>query len=294
MGRLRRSRPILFAILSLMKKRVLKKAPIEHWSYSSLMSLMRNPLAWYKRYVEKVHDMPSGPASFIGRAGHFALEHYYRGASKEEATERGLNYIRDIPDFEINFGTAKTKAAQKKKRKSMELEYLKAISFYLKRAPRYTVLGVEVVGVTRVDGLSLPIKAISDLVVESKIDSGAVDIVDHKFVASFTRKGTPKTMFVIQAIFNYYTVQELFNKPVKRFIIQECKRSKNSDGSSQMRQHIINFDDYKEEFVIFHKLLNDATDEITRKRVYLPNPSDMFEGENSFDIYRLGLVEDLG
>lgn len=271
--------------------RKLQKAPIEHWSYSSLMSLLRNPLAWYKRYVENVCDMPSGPASFVGRAGHFALEHFYKDVSKEEAIQRGLEYLRNVPDFEINFGTAKTKTAQKKRRKSMELEYQRAIWFYLRRAPRYNVLGVEAVGVAEIDGLALPLKAISDLVVESKIDKDAVDIVDHKFVASFSPYGAQKTMFIMQALFNYYTVGAMYDKPVKRFIIQECKRSKNKDGSSQMRRHIINFDECEEEFALFHKLINDATDEIIRKRVYLPNPSDMFEGENSFDIYRLGLVE---
>ncbi|MFC1730796.1 PD-(D/E)XK nuclease family protein [candidate division KSB1 bacterium] len=273
------------------QKKTLRKPPIEHWSYSSLMALMRNPLTWYKRYVEKVYDMPSGPASFIGRAGHLALEHFYKGVSKEESVERGLLYLRDVPDFEINFGAAKSKQAQKRKRKSMELEYLKAVGFYLKRAPRYNVLGVEAIGVAEVEGLALPIKAISDLVVESKIDKGAVDIVDHKFVASFSKHGANKTLFIMQAIFNYYTVGQLYGRPVKRFIIQECKRSKNKDGKSQMRRHVINFDECQEEFALFHKLVNDATDEITRKRVYLPNPSDMFEGENSFDIYRLGLVD---
>ena len=42
-------------------------------------------------------------------------------------------------------------------------------------------------------------------------------------------------------------------------------------------------------FEVFRRLINDATSEIARERVYLPNPSDMFEGENSFEIYRLGL-----
>ena len=274
-----------------MKKHSSRKPPIEHWSYSSLMALMRNPLAWYKRYVENVYDTPSGPASFVGRAGHLALEYFYKGATKEDATERGLEYIRNVPDFEINFGTAKTKRAQRRKRKDMESGYLKAIGFYLKRAPRYKVLGVEEVGVAEVDGLALPIKAISDLVVESKADKDAVDIVDHKFVASFSKNGPQKTLFIMQAIFNYYTVLDIYQMPVKRFIIQECKRTKNADGSSQMRKHIINFDECKDEFAIFHKLINDATDEITRPRIYLPNPSDMFEGENSFDIYRLGLVD---
>lgn len=270
-----------------------KQPPIDHWSYSSLISLMRNPLAWYKRYVEKVYDTPSSPAAFVGRAGHLALEHFYQGTSKEEAILLGSKYIDDIQDIEINFGKARTKRAKKQKRARMMKEYNQAISFYLARPPRYHVLGAEVSSVVEVDGLALPIKAISDLVVRSHADKEALDIVDHKFVATFSKRGGAKTLFILQAIFNYYTVKDLYNKPVRRFIIQECKRVKNKDGSSQMRKHIINFDECEEEFALFHKLINDATLEITRPRIYLPNPSDMFEGENSFDIYRLGLVDEV-
>lgn len=268
-----------------------EEPPIKYWSHSSLMSFLRNPLAWYKRYVEKVYDTPAGPASVVGRAGHVALQHFYGGIGKEVAIELGLEYLRSVPDFEINFGKAKSRAAQKKKRASMEREYLQAINFYLERPPRHKVLGIEVSGLAEVKGLPLPIKAISDLVVESSVEKGAVDIVDHKFVDAFSPQGAGKTLFVIQAIFNYYTVREKFSRPVKRFIFIECRKRKNADGSSQMRRHIIDFEDVAEEFAVFHRLMRDATEEISRPRAYLPNPSDMFEGENSFDIYRLGLTD---
>jgi hypothetical protein len=273
-----------------MKKGKPVKLPIKYWSHSSLMSFLRNPLAWYKRYVEKVYDTPSNPASIIGRAAHVALQHFYSGIGKEGAVELGLEYLRSVADFEINFGKAKSRLAKKKKRAGMERDYLQAVGFYLERPPKHKVLGVEVVALAEVEGLPLPIKAISDLVVESRADRNAVDIVDHKFVDSFSKGRGQKTLFVMQAIFNYYTVLQKFGKPVKRFIVQECKKKKNADGSSQMRRYIIDFADCTGDFLVFHRLLNDATAEITRKRLYLPNPSDMFEGENSFDIYRLGLV----
>jgi len=265
--------------------------PIKYWSHSSLMAFLRNPLAWYKRYVEKVYDTPSNPSSIIGRAGHVALQHFYSGIGKEGAIALGLEHLRNVPDFEINFGKAVSRAAKKKKRQSMERDYLQAISFYLKRPPKYDVVAVEMKAMAEVKGLPLPIKAVSDLVVKSKGNSKAVDIVDHKFVDSFSKKGAGKTLFIIQAIFNYYTVQEELGKPVRRFILHECKKTKNADGSSQMRRYVIDYAEYKDEFAIFHRLINDATKEIARKRLYLPNPSDMFEGENSFDIYRMGLIE---
>ncbi|MDP3646227.1 MAG: PD-(D/E)XK nuclease family protein [bacterium] len=266
-----------------------KKYPIAHWSHSSLMAFLRNPLAWHKRYVEKIYDTPSTPAGIIGRAGHVALQHYYGGIAKAGAIELGLQYLRSVSDFEINFGAAVTASAQFEKRAQMERDYLQAISFYLEKPPRHDVRGVEVVATAEVEGLPLPIKAISDLVVVSAIDKRALDIVDHKFVDSFSKDASDKTLFVMQAIFNYYTVKEKYGKPVRRFIVYECRKRKNADGSPQMRRYMIDFRKNKDNFRVFHRLLNDASTEIARERVYLPNPSDMFEGENSFEIYRLGL-----
>ena len=256
------------------------------------MAFLRNPLAWYKRYVEEIYDTPTTPAAVVGSAGHLALENFYSGVNKETAIQKGLEYERNIADFEINFGKEKSLRAKRAKREAMEREYLQAISYYLKRPPKHRVLGVEAKGVVEVEGLPLSIKAISDLVVESRVQRGAVDIVDHKFVASFSKGGSAKSLFVIQAIFNYYTVKQKYGKEVRRFIVQECKKRKNADGSSQMRRYIIDYATVSEEFEVFHRLINDATTEIGRKRLYLPNPSDMFEGENSFDIYRLGLLDD--
>ena len=47
-------------------------------AHSSLMAFLRNPLAWHKRYVEKIYDTPRTPASIVGSAGHLALENFYR------------------------------------------------------------------------------------------------------------------------------------------------------------------------------------------------------------------------
>jgi uncharacterized protein YlaI len=258
------------------------------------MAFLRNPLVWYKRYVLKIYDVPASPASIIGRAGHVALEHFYQGVDKETATALGFEYLQRVPDFDINFGKAKSKAAQKKKRLSMEREYLQAVGFYLVRPPRHKVLGVEVMGVVKVEGLPLPLKAIADLVVESRAESGAVDIVDHKFVDSFSSSSTVKSIFLLQAMFNYYTVRALFNRPVRRFLVYECKKRKNTKGGSQLKRHVFDFKDIEREFEVFHRLIRDATAELARKRIYLPNPSDLFEGDHSFDMYRLGLIDEYG
>jgi hypothetical protein len=268
-----------------------KKPPITHWSHSSLMAYLRNPLAWYKRYVEHVYDTPSTPAGVVGRAAHVALQHFYEGAEKEMAIRGGREYLRSVPDFDIQFGKSASRLARKKKRQAMEREYDQAVRFYLEKPPRHKVLAVEVKATAEVEGLALPIKAVSDLVVVSRTDPKAVDIVDHKFVDAFSGLGGQKTLFMLQAIFNYYTVKALFGREVKRFVVYECKKTRNRDGRAQLRRYAIEYADCGEAFAVFRRLISDATAEISRSRTYLPNPSDMFEGENSFDIYRLGLVE---
>ncbi|MEK7109146.1 MAG: PD-(D/E)XK nuclease family protein [Patescibacteria group bacterium] len=266
--------------------------PIKHWSHSSLMAFLRNPLAWYKRYVEEVFDTPSTPAGVVGRAAHVALQHFYGGIGKDEAIALGLEHLRGVADFEINFGRAKTASARRAKRQSMEREYLQAVGFYLARPPRYKVLAVETKATVEVEGLPLPIKAVSDLVVQSKVDPRGLDIVDHKFVAAFSPRRADKSLFILQAICNYYTVKKTFNKPVRRFIVQECKISRNADASPQMRRYVIDFRTFREEFIIFNRLVRDATAALANMKVFLPNPSDMFEGENSFDIYRINLARE--
>jgi len=229
-----------------------RKYPIKHWSYSSLISYLRNPVAWYKRYVEGVYDTPGTPASVIGQAGHIALQHFYNGLSKDRAIDLGLLYLRNIPDFEINFGKISSKRGQENKRKKMENEYKQAINFYLEHPPRHKVLGTEVKGLSRIPGIPIPVKAISDLVVSSRIDKNAVDIVDHKFVKAFSKQhGIDNPLFMLQALFNYYTVLSEFKKPVRRFIVYECKKTKNRDGKSQLRRHHIDFQEHQDEFRFF-------------------------------------------
>ena len=149
---------------------------------------------------------------------------------------------------------------------------------------------MEVKGFTKVEGHALPIKAISDLVVESRVEKGAVDIVDHKFVEAFSKNGGDKPLYALQAIFNYYTVSEIYGKPVRRFIVWECRKRKNKDGKPQMRRYVIDYNEVGDAFEVFHRLLQDATKDLSRRKLFLPNPSDMFEGDNSFDIYRLDLL----
>ena len=73
---------------------------------------------------------------------------------------------------------------------------MQAISFYLAKPPQHKVLAVELAHTATVSGLLLPIKAISDLVVVSRMDSNSLDIIDHKFVDNFSIHRENKTLFM--------------------------------------------------------------------------------------------------
>jgi hypothetical protein len=274
------------------RKKVKSKYPIKHWSHSSLVAYLRNPLAWYKRYVQRIYDTPRSRAAVVGSAGHKALEHFYSGMEKEAAIALGAEYLRAVPDFEIDFKRAKSARAKKREREAMEREYLQAIGFYLAKPPRHRVLGVEAKGVAKVEGLPLPLKAVADLVVESRAQRGALDIVDHKFVEHFSKEGQRKTLFLLQAIFNYYVARARYGRPVARFVVYECKKSRNKNGAPQLARYVLEYAALAQEFEVFHRLIRDASADLARRRHFLPNPSDLFEGEDSFALYRLALAEE--
>ena len=43
-----------------------------------------------------------------------------------------------------------------------------------------------------------------------------------------------------------------------------------------MRRYIIDFKELGEEYSLFYRLLRDATQDLAERRIFLPNPSDMF------------------
>jgi hypothetical protein len=108
-------------------------------------------------------------------------------------------------------------------------------------------------------------------------------------VSAFSPYQADKSLFVLQAIFNYYTVKKSFGRPVRRFIVHECKISRNADGSPQLRRYVIDFRQFRREFILFNRLVRDATAALAQMKVFLPNPSDIFEGEDSLVVYNLNL-----
>lgn len=269
-------------------KQTIKSSVIDYWSYSSMSSFLRNQLDFKKKYILKVYDDPTSPSALVGQACHKAIELYFKGQEADAAIGEGLKLINQTSDAGIDYG--KTGSREK-----ILSEYNQAINMFFEEMPTpHEVLGVEE-GITADcktitgDPLSLPLKSFSDLIVRNRL--GELEVWDWKFIRSYTDADVDDFTKMLQAMFNYHTVAAKYGEAPKRMVFQECKITKNRDNTPQVQPYTIEFDQHIADFPVFYKLLDGCTTEVNRQdKLFLPNPGDIFSGQNSFEIFRSGVI----
>lgn len=264
---------------------------IDYWSYSSMSSLLSNPLNFKKKYILKVYDEPMSPSGVVGTACHKVAEAYFgSGKEREEAIDEGTRYIDSVSDKEIDYG--KTGSREK-----ILKEFTQAIQFFFEELPQYhEILGVEysaTTEITTIDGNTLPLPAKAKIDLISRTKTGEIEVIDWKFVRSYTDEDVTDFGKFLQAMFDYHIVKAKFDEAPARVIFREVKISKNKDNTPQIQDYVIDFNEgtIYGDFATFYKLYNDTTKYISSPTsIYLPNPNDFFNGQNSFDSFRLGII----
>lgn len=239
----------------------------------------------------KVYDDPMSPSGVVGTACHKVAEAYFgNGKSTDEAIQVGYDYIDSVSEKEIDYG--KTGSREK-----ILNEFKQAIGFFFEELPVFhEILGVEVsitTEITTIDGnvLPLPAKAKIDMVAKNKVSE--IEVIDWKFCRSYTDPDITDFSKFLQAMFDYHIVKEKYGEAPARVIFREVKISKNKDNTPQIQDYVI---DFKEgtiygDFATFYKLFNEVTKYVSSPTsIYLPNPNDFFNGQNSFDAFRLGII----
>lgn len=263
---------------------------IGFWSYSSMTTLLRNPLAFKKKFVLKIYDDIDSPSAVVGKSAHKALEAYYNGKEQSDAIQVGLDVIDNTSDSGINYGKTGSRA-------NIISTYTQAINFYFQELPiAHEILGVELEAVAEIETieptprkLSLPAKSFSDLVIRNSL--GEIEIIDHKFVRSYSDGDVDNFSHFIQAMFNFHTIRAKFGESPKRMIFNECKVSKNKDHTPQIQPYIVEFENAYADFATFYKLYDDCTKYVNNPNaIFLPNPSDIFDGQITFEVYRSGVM----
>lgn len=251
--------------------------PVDHLSYSALRTLVSNSWLFKKRYLLGIYEDTAGPALHVGKSFHKFAELLHKGESFDKANKFALKYLDEIPDSKIDYG--KTGSREK-----MVRELSTAITNFLEHKPDVsTILGVETVVTTefQVDGLTapLPVKAVSDLVTR---EADGIHIWDWKTCKSFTDPKTENPNFIMQAMFNYYTIKAKFEEPVAMHYF-EVKTSKPRDGIAT-NIYSIEYDKHPEYITLFLKMYEGALRMLANPdTVFMPNFSDILGGGEAWE-----------
>lgn len=275
-----------------------RQMPVDKLSYSSMTQLLRNPLIFKLKYILGVYDGKVGMNGMVGRAGHEALKVYYGGnkdiatpANRDEARalaiDFGMQYLTDYSDVYIEYGKTGSREAMLKR-------YAQAMRFYFAEEPVYheVIMAEEKMEATMhtVDGqeLALPAVGIPDIVHQRQ--DGGVEIIDIKFVSAFTDYGEEDWIKIIQSQFLWHLLKAKKGISADRMLFREVKVSENKDGGQQIRDWAVPFS-HEQYRIIFYNLYNDCIKFLSNPdAVFLPNLSDMFDGEQAGLVYAQGLI----
>lgn len=260
--------------------------PIEHLSYSSLSLLCSNPWLFRKKYILGLFDMRTSPSAMIGSAAHRYAETRLKNGSIDEAYSQALSVIDSYNPNEIEWGSftrEKIEGELKTSTASWEM--------YKPQLDGYKVINTEVshIASPKIEGVSfpLPLKAVTDLVLESP--QGDIHIVDWKFTRSFTNAQIPQPNKIVQSIFNYYTIADLYKAPVY-FDFVELKRSASKTGN-QSNVIRIDYHLYGEYFLYFIELYSRVLTQLMSPDFqYLPNFMGM-DAKQTWDDFVLSIEQ---
>lgn len=278
--------------------------PVDKMSYTGLTQLLRNPLIFKLKQILGVYNGKKGVSGMVGSAGHEALKYYYGGikdravsadseARRHEATDYGMEYLTKTDDFYIKWGKTGN-------REKMLSDYAKAMQHYWAEEPEYEEIVMceerMEAEIKNHDGQVFPLPAVGvpDLVVKNK--KGEYEIIDTKFVKSFTaledEDGEPFEDYIkiIQGKFLDYLVRAKLGVQAKRVIFREIKISINKNGGNQLQDYVVPLD-HEPYDIIFVNIFNDVVKFISNPNaIYLPNLSDNFDGQQAGLLYAQGLL----
>jgi len=255
--------------------------PVQYLSFSSCRKFMSNEFLWFTNYVRGIWRELVVPNMLIGSAGHKHLELHYTGNySEEECKKYALKELAKIEDV--------------KEYQSAVKDYLQAVEFWFAQDPNWgEVIATElkIKAPLTFEGLEfpLPLMAVTDVVTRK---DGKLHIHDYKFVSAHKAPDLESPDFILQAMFNYYTIKHHYGEAPETFTFWMIKKSKNREkDKAQVIPYSINFAEKSHYEPVFISLIRDIHMKMAGEKVYLPNVFDMMSGKESWDEYLLYLSE---
>lgn len=252
--------------------------PIEHLSFSSLRTFLANPWQFRKEWILGLRDRKMSPSMLVGKALHLYAERYYSGKDPMEARKEALEMVSSVGSAEVDWG--KTGSIEKSLK-----DLNKTIDFFDLYCSGLTgVLSTEVSVTTNfsIKGSTapLPLKAITDLV--RKDEDGNLILIDWKTVSAFANPDEEVPLLIMQAIFNFYTINAKYGKAPVRMDYYQIKKSLPRNGSKPVQIYTVDFS-HQEYFMFFSRIYTGFIKLISDDDYcYLPNLSDLLTAEDSW------------
>ena len=247
-----------------------------------------NPILYKIRYVNRDrYDSASSVSSVIGNAFHTAMESFYTSGSIEDSLKAGMEFLQEYNDGFVNY----SKTVATKQDAIERFSFLFNSYITTPKSSDGEVLGCELLIEENVDvewreqTLSLPVKLkgyIDRLVRDA---DGRLKIVDYKTCQSFSDPDKIDGAKIIQAVLYYFLVYAAYGEAPYSFVYEEVKMTKNRDGSPQVREYEIVYEDNGLYFDFFLRYYEDVIRAMNGEQVYVPNVYSMFDNEVAIVAY---------
>ena len=280
--------------------------PVAHYSASSMIKFSSNPVLFKIQYINRDRfDTAMNISGVIGSAFHQAMEVYYGGSdtliptNEAEAIEYGLksgmDFLEKYNDGFINF----SKTVPNKQKAYDLLSF--AFNEYIKQNPYKPneTIAVEDEIKEKIDiewrgqKLTLPVK-LKGFIDRTLREDGKLKLRDYKTCSKFSDPEKIDGAKIIQAVMYYLLAYAKHGEEPYSLTFEEVKLSKNSDGTSQVRQYEIVYADNELFFDFFFRFYEDMTRALNGEMVFVPNVHTMFDNEVSIVsyIHRLDISEE--
>lgn len=281
--------------------------PLDYYSASSMRAFSVNPILFRIKYINReVIDSTHSPVLMLGNAFHNAMEVYYGGSDEhivsnereaiEAALRVGLEFIEQYPDGMIGWNTT-----YQNKQQVMD-KFSFAFNSYVSEMPYQKEMIVsteeelhEQVKVEwRGQEIELPValKGYTDKIIE---EDGKLIIVDYKTTSSFSDPDKIDAYKIIQAVVYYFLVYAKYGRAPHALRYEEVKVTKNRDGSPQVKQYEVVYEENQLFFDFFLRYYDDMTRAINGEMVWMPNIAAMYDNEIAVIAYinRLDMPEQM-
>lgn len=276
--------------------------PIEAFSASSMIEFSTNPFMFKVKHINRERfDSTTNISAVVGKAFHRAMEVYYSKDLAEVAEgdaiavtlKAGQDFLSEYPEGSINWSTTI------KNRQSALERLTLGINSYIAQSDRsreHTLFCEEDMR-SSVDiewkgerlTLPVPFKGRLDRVTRTKDEANRLKVRDYKTCTTFSDLDKIDGCKIIQAITYYLLCYAVTGEPPYSLVYEEVKLTKNQDGSPQVREHEIVFEENDLYFDFYFRLYKDMVRALNGEMVYVPNVRTMFDNEISIVAYLQGL-----